>query len=164
MVVVSIMSIIAALAAPSWNRLIVSNRIRAAVNDWTLSMQFARSEALRLNIPVTICPSSSGTTCTASDFEAGWIVKTQLPAIAGIVLQDTLPRQHLTMVPNLSARRNITFLPNGSLIGNYVGVHITVRDDPADDDTVSRHICVPRTGRIKVYTDEQYMLLPASAC
>jgi type IV fimbrial biogenesis protein FimT len=164
MVVVAIVAIVAVVATPSWNRLVVSNRIRAAVNDWTLSMHFARSEAVRRNVPVTLCPSSDGSTCTTSDYEAGWIVKTQLPAVNGEVLQDTLPKQRLTMVPNSSTKRNITFLPNGTLIGNYTGVHITVRDDPAEDDSLSRHICVPRTGRIKVYTDDQYMNLPASAC
>lgn len=160
MVVVALVAIVAAIATPSWNRLIISNRIRAAVNDWTLSMQFARVEALRQNAPVTLCPSSNGTSCTASDFEAGWIVITE----AGVVLQDTLPKQRLTMVPNSSSKRNITFQPNGLLISNYTGVHITVRDDPATDDSLSRHICIPRTGRIKVYTDDQYMSLPASAC
>lgn len=160
MVVVAIVAMVAAIATPSWNNMIVSNRIRAAVNDWTQSIQFARSEALRQNVPITLCPSSNGASCTASDFEVGWIVRTD----TGTVLQDTLPKPRLTMVPNSSAKRNITFLPNGLLIGNYTGVHITVRDYPAANDSLSRHICIPRTGRVKVYTEQQYMDLPSSAC
>ncbi len=160
MVVVAIVAILAAIATPAWNNMMVSNRIRSAVNDFSLSLQFARSEAARQNVPVTLCPSTDGSTCTSSDFEGGWIVKTQLPAVAGFVLQDTLPRQRLTMVSN--ATRNFTFLPNGLPIGNFAGVHITVRDDPPTDDSLSRHICIPRTGRVSVYTDAQYMA--NSAC
>ncbi len=164
MVVVAIVAIVAAIATPSWNNMVVSNRIRSAVNDFSLSMQFARSEALRQNFPVTLCPSTDGTSCTSSDYEGGWIVMRLDQNNNVVVLQDTLPRQRLTMVPNLSSKRNITFLPNGSLIGNYTGVHITVRDDPPTDDSLSRHICIPRTGRVSVYTDAQYMALPSGSC
>lgn len=164
MVVVALVTIITTLAVPAWNRMIVSNRIRAAVNDWTLSTQFARSEALRQNVPITLCPSNNGTNCTASDYETGWIVKTGLPAVAGIVLQDTLPKQRLTMAFNPQARRAMTFLPNGLLIGNFTGGHVTMHDDPASDNSLSRHLCIARTGRIRVYTDAQWMLLPAAEC
>ena len=157
MVVVSIVAILAAIATPSWNRMIVSNRIRAAVNDWTLSVQFARSEALRRNEAVTLCPSSNGTSCTSTDYELGWIVTASSATkdASKRILQDTLPKQRLTMVQETP--RILTFLPNGLLEGGFTGAHITVRDSPPDDDSMSRHICIPRTGRVKVYTDEQFM-------
>jgi len=156
MVVVSIVAILAAIATPSWNRMIVSNRIRAAVNDWTLSVQFARSEALRRNEAVRLCPSSNGTSCTSTDYELGWIVTASSATNASTrILQDTLPKQRLTMVQ--VPTRVLTFLPNGLLEGGFAGAHITVRDFPTVDDSMTRHICVPRTGRVKVYTDEQFM-------
>ena len=165
MVVVGLVAIIAALATPSWNQMIVSNRIRAAVNDWTLSTYFARNEAVRQNVPVTMCPSSDGVTCTASDYETGWIVKTQIPTDnTGTILQDNLPKSRVTMVVTPQTKRAITFLPNGMLIGSYTGALLTVRDFPATDATLSKYVCIPRTGRIKVYTDAQFMALPATAC
>lgn len=166
MVVIAIVAILTTIAIPSWERMIVSNRIRAAVNDWNLSVQFARSEALRQNLPVTLCPSLNGTTCggAASGYEVGWIVKTQLPADPGIILQDTLAKQRLTMTLNVATKRALTFLPNGLLIGNYVGGMITVRDFPATDASLSRYICIPRTGRPKTYTENQFMSLPGAAC
>lgn len=164
MVVIAIVAVLATIAIPSWNRTIVSNRIRAAVNDWNISAQFARSEAARQNLPVTLCPSLNGVVCSNSGYEVGWIVKTQLPAVAGVVLQDTLPKQRLTMTLNDATKRALVFLPNGSLIGNYVGAMITVRDFPANDASVSRYICIPRTGRPKTYTEDQIMNLPGAAC
>lgn len=164
MVVVALVAILAALATPSWNQLIVSNRIRAAVNDWVLSSYFARSEAVRLNVPVTVCPSSDGINCTATDYETGWIVKTQLPANAGLILQDNLPKSRVTMVFADQTKRNITFLPNGLLIGNYTGSLMTIRDFPAEQIALSRYVCTSRTGRMKVYTDAQFMALPGNGC
>lgn len=167
LMVIAIVAIVAAVATPSWNRLIVSNRIRAAVNDFVLSVQFARSEAVRQNRQITLCPSGgtgagTGTRCTGTDYEQGWIVTTA-PDASGTILQDTLQKQSLTMALP-SSKRNITFLPSGQLIGSYTGVHITVRDDPANDDSMTRHICINRTGRIKSYTDDQFMSLPGGVC
>ena len=165
MVVVALVAIVAALATPSWNSMIVNNRIRAAVNDWTLSFYFARSEAIRQNTPVTICASSNGRRCTASGYEEGWIVKTGLPAdINGTILQDALPVKRATMTPSTNAARAITILPNGLPIGNFAGTRLTVRDEPADDDSFSKYICIARTGRLRVFTDAQYIALPASTC
>ncbi|MBK6999902.1 MAG: GspH/FimT family pseudopilin [Rhodoferax sp.] len=162
MVVVSIVAIVAAIAIPSWNNLIVSNRIRAAVNDWISSTQFARSEALRQNMQITLCPSSDGIQCTATDYETGWIVRTDgTIALANRVLQDTLPKQGIKMTPESINSRIVNFMPNGRLgtnamlPGGYTA-HITVRDDPPTNDSLTRHICIPRTGRIKVYTAAQY--------
>lgn len=148
MVVVSIVAILAALAVPSWDSLIVSNRLRAAANDLTLSLQFARSEAARQNIPVTLCPSADGITCAGSNYEVGWIVKTQLPGTpGGVVLQDTLPKQRVTMAATVA---NTTFLPNGMPTTAFMGSTITVQDSPFNNPTLSRTVCIARTGRAKV--------------
>lgn len=159
-VVVAMVAIIAALATPSWNTMIVNNRIRAAVNDWTQSFYFARNEAIRQNVAVTICASSTGLDCTASGYELGWIVKTGLPAATtGTILQDTLPVNRATLTPNINAARAITFLPNGLPIGNFAGAHLVVRDFPAADNSLSKYICIARTGRLRVYTNDQFLNL-----
>jgi type IV fimbrial biogenesis protein FimT len=164
MVVVALLAIVTTIAIPSWNRLVTSNRIRAAVNDWTSSVQFARSEALRQNSPVTLCPSSDGLNCTASDYEVGWIVKTGLPAAAGVILQDALPKQQINMTVAVSARRNLTFLPNGLPIGNFAGNRIVVTDLAVTDITLRRYICIARTARVRVLNDTQYTALPPGDC
>ena len=164
MVVLAMVAIIAALAMPSWNAMIVNNRIRAAVNDWTQSLYFARSEAIRQNVAVTLCASNDGELCTASGFETGWIVMTLPADVDGTVLQDTLPVRRATLTPSSNAARAITFLPNGLPIGNFAGARITVRDDPAVDVSLSKYICIARTGRTRVYTDAQYMSLLPGSC
>ena len=165
MVVVAMVGIIVTLAIPSWNTMIVNNRIRASVNDWTQSLYFARSEAVRQNAPVTMCASNDGSNCTASGYEAGWIVIVGLPtAVNPPILQDRLPVQRATLTPNINSARAITFLPNGLPIGNFAGFRLTLRDDPAVDSSLSKYICVARTGRARVFTETQYLALPASSC
>jgi prepilin-type N-terminal cleavage/methylation domain-containing protein len=156
MVVVALIAIVMAIAIPSYNQLIVSNRIRAATNDLVLSLQFARTEAVRRVGVVTVCPSSNGATCTAGNFEIGWIVKTDMPNVAGVVLQDTLPKERVTM--GFSANTgNFIYLANGLPVANFAGNRILVRDYPAVQDDMSRWICIARTGRARVFSDEQYM-------
>ena len=79
MVVISLIAIVTTLAVPSWRALQTRNAIRTLVNDYTLSLYFARSEAVRLNSPVTLCPSNDGATCTDSALENGWVVFVGFP-------------------------------------------------------------------------------------
>lgn len=151
MVVVALVAIVTTMAIPSWNSIIASNRIRSAVNDWTQSFYFARSEATRQNTPMTICASSDGESCTASGYEMGWIVKTGLPGDAsGIVLQDALPLQGVTLTPGATAARAITILPNGLPIGNFAGASLTAQEYPVKSTSPSKQITIARTGRLKV--------------
>ena len=163
MVVVAIVAILVMLATPSWQELIANNRSRTAVNDWIASTQFARSEALRTNARVTVCKSSNGTSCGtggATGFEIGWIVKTGTSGAGGTVLQDTLAKDGISMATPMNS---ITFLPNGLPVDNFMGEHITVTDSSAAaSDTSTRHICIARTGRSRVFTDAQWLALTAS--
>lgn len=161
---VALVSIVATMAVPAWKDMIINARTRTAVNDWIASQQFARSEALRLNIAVTLCASSDGTSCTAQDFEAGWIVKRGLPAATDILLQDALPRANVTMVPGTNAARSFTFLPTGLPIGNFNGALLTVRDaDPDTPSALNKRICISKSGRTRVFTEAQWLALTSAA-
>ena len=157
MVVVALIAIVMAIAIPSYRQMIVSNRIRAATNDLLLSLQFARTEAVRQVGVVTVCPSSNGATCTAGNYEIGWIVKTGMPNVAGVVLQDTLPKERVTMGFSNPTTGNFIFLANGLPAANFAGNRIWVRDFPATQADTNKWICIARTGRARVFTDEQYM-------
>lgn len=79
MVVVAIVALLSALAAPSFKQMIQSNTISAAVNGLLSDMRFARSEAIRRGGGVVIChsaaPQASSPTCNAgADWKTGWII------------------------------------------------------------------------------------------
>jgi type IV fimbrial biogenesis protein FimT len=167
MIVLAIVGILVTVATPSWKTIVINNRTRAAVNDWIASTQFARSEALRTNGPVTLCASTNGSSCSTSGgyFENGWIVITGTSATEGTLLQDTIAKDGVTMTPNTTGFRALTFLPNGLPTGNFSGMRITVRDGNLNtSDSLNKYICMARTGRTRVFTEAQWLALPNNSC
>jgi type IV fimbrial biogenesis protein FimT len=149
MVVVAMVAILATLAAPSWTQIRIRSNIRSAVNDFTSSLYLARAEAVRLNVPVTVCPSDDGATCTATEYQLGWIVRTGNPADANqMILQDVIPRNFVQMDATAPAARNFTFLPNGRPASNFNGATLEACPDRDDMDHLVRQITINRTGRI----------------
>ena len=78
LITISIASILASIAIPSFTKMIQSNRISSASNDFLSALMFARSEAAKRSISVSICTSNNGSSCNTSlnDYAAGWIVFT----------------------------------------------------------------------------------------
>jgi len=74
-VTMTIVGILAAIGVPSFNYITTSNRITGEINGLLGDLQFARSEAVKQGLPVTVCASSDGATCNGGiDWESGWIV------------------------------------------------------------------------------------------
>lgn len=75
MVAVAILAILAALAAPSFNEAILSNKLTSYANNFVASSTLARSEAIKRNSSVTLCRTINGLTCASSGgWQQGWIV------------------------------------------------------------------------------------------
>ena len=154
MVVVALVAILAMLAAPSWTAMRIRNALRSSVNDITSSLQFARSEAVRLNNPVTVCPSSDGVSCTDTGYNLGWIVRTgpQNNAAGQIILQDTLPNALFRLDATTPATRRFTYLPNGLPASNFAGATLEVCPTNTNFASLTRAITINRTGRITLST------------
>jgi type IV fimbrial biogenesis protein FimT len=74
-VTVTILGVLAALAAPSVSEMILSNKLASYANTFVASAQIARSEAIKRNAPVVVCRAASAAGCTASGtWQQGWIV------------------------------------------------------------------------------------------
>jgi type IV fimbrial biogenesis protein FimT len=70
----AIVVILGTIAVPGFKFVTTSNRIATEVNGLLGDIQFARSQAVKEGFSVTICTSTSGTGCTNTDWELGWIV------------------------------------------------------------------------------------------
>lgn len=152
MVVIALAGILAMLAVPSWEAIQTRTAIRTLVNDYTSSLAFARSEAVRQNAPVTVCPSNNGTACTDSNVEGGWIVHIGLAgALNPPILQDTLPRTRVrsAFATNDVASRAVTYLPNGQA---RAMAENTLRVCPTNPvlDSFSRNIVINATTRVRI--------------
>lgn len=150
-VVMAIIAILAALAAPNLTQLRVRNAVRASVNDFSLSMQFARAQAVQLNSQVTVCPSNDGVNCTSSNYEDGWIVRLgpATNATGQRILQDVLAKELVTITTNISGNR-FTFLPNGGPRSGFAGGRVMVCPTISGMETLVKILVINRAGRINI--------------
>lgn len=75
LVVVAILGVLGSLAMPAFQRLIDSNRLTSAANDFLAGTMSARSEAIRRARRVVMCKSSDGASCNdALTWSSGWII------------------------------------------------------------------------------------------
>jgi type IV fimbrial biogenesis protein FimT len=79
-----VLSILAALAAPSFREFTRESRTSAALNDLVAALALARSESLRRAVPVALCASTDGALCSGgSDWSDGWLVFTDTSGATG---------------------------------------------------------------------------------
>lgn len=72
---VAILAVLAALAAPSFNEAILSNRLASYANTFVASAQLARSEAIKRNGRVVLCKTADGQACTQEGgWDQGWLL------------------------------------------------------------------------------------------
>ena len=70
-----VMSVLGALSAPSFGRLIEHGRVQAADQAFVAALHFARETAVRRGARTLVCPSVDGTHCIDDGhWEAGWVV------------------------------------------------------------------------------------------
>jgi len=85
LVVVTILAIMAGLAAPSMSRLIANQRVRAIATDLQLALVKARAEAIKRNKDVTVAP-------TGGNWTAGWsIAEPENPGGPGLDVRGPSP-------------------------------------------------------------------------
>ena len=130
--VVAIIGIIAAYSVPSFNNMMVNERVKSASLDVTSALSLARSEAIKQNGSVTMTPTS-GTTAWAG----GWT--TRGPDAAVITAQGAYPSSIVITGPT-----SIVYKRSGRSASSAT---VTLQVGPATGSTVSpRCISVALTG------------------
>jgi len=75
MVTIALAGVLMSVAAPSMTKMMGGNRVQTEASSFVNDLQFARSEAIREGLPVTVCPSNDGASCLgANTWQKGWIV------------------------------------------------------------------------------------------
>lgn len=76
MIALVVAGILFGLGVPAMERMVSESRATTTANRLVGSIQYAKSESLRLGVPVSLCPSGDGLSCLASraGWAAGWII------------------------------------------------------------------------------------------
>jgi type IV fimbrial biogenesis protein FimT len=74
-ITLAVLAIIVTLAVPSFGDAALGARLSSYANNLVVSANLARSEAIKRNMVVQLCVSTTGTTCAGSgSWEQGWII------------------------------------------------------------------------------------------
>jgi type IV fimbrial biogenesis protein FimT len=116
-ITLTIGAILVAIGVPSMSTFIQDQRLTSQANSLVLSLNFARSEAIKRDLAagVQMCASSNGTTCTGGSghWEAGWIVPD--PTNAGNPPLQGVPSVGANTIVEASVRTAVVFQPNGTV-------------------------------------------------
>lgn len=96
MVTIAIMGILLAIGLPSFQQLIVNNRIVTNTNEMIADLAMARSEALKRggNVVVTVCATTDGSSCSgASDWSGGRLVFVDAGTVGSVDSGDVVLRK-----------------------------------------------------------------------
>ncbi|MGU7773547.1 GspH/FimT family pseudopilin [Burkholderia sp. MR1-5-21] len=158
MVVVALMAGLGLLAAPSFDQWRMRERVDARSRALLGALSFARSEAVRLGVRVTLCRAGSdgaclnaGERCDEAEWSCGWIVSGHFDEQTRVLRR--YPRDANVAVAGVA--HDLGFAPPaGQAIGGIRRFELRPRRDApvADDAHASRCVRIAAGGRARVAT------------
>ncbi len=156
MVVVAILAIVAAIAFPSFEATLRSNRVATTTNELLASFALARSEALRSPGGAHVCTSTDGETCTGTDWEQGWIVWIDIDVTDGdqpnaaagdrvVRYSQAKPGVAITVAPG-AENLDIPFEQRGYLVGGQRVLSLASEKCPTNASLVRTFTVKPTGG------------------
>jgi len=120
MTTLAVAMVLVTVGVPGLSALVAGNRMAAGTNDLVTHLQYARSESVKRQLPVSVCSSVDGQICAGStEWGTGWIVFTDASGTAGSLDgSDQLLRSYLPTDSELSISSATTFvryLADGSI-------------------------------------------------
>lgn len=72
---IAIAAILLTVAVPSFRDFLLNSRMTTQTNEFVLALAYAKSEAVKRGVTVTVCSRANDTTCAAStSWDNGWLV------------------------------------------------------------------------------------------
>lgn len=148
MVVIAIVAILAALAVPSFQQSIRSNRVATATNEMLASLSLARSEAIRNKAGGGVCPSANGTAC-GGDWSDGWLVWADTNGNGTLDAGETVLRyRHGTSELTVTSDdTTVAFDPRGRRRGNSDQAFV-LRPTECGGQPLQRTVAVNASGQV----------------
>ena len=125
----SILSILLALAAPSLSKQRWRSQLRVAHDELSAALHYARATAIMRHGNVLVCPSRDGRQCSAeTHWEHGWLVIAEHKvsgqlAPSPLRVGHNVPRVQIT---SSSGRYKVRFRPDGSAHGHNLTLTLSL--------------------------------------
>ena len=150
MVTMTIAAILLTLGIPGLIDFTRNARRDSQVSDIVVALNYARSEAIRRNHNITVCPSENGLDCNNTKrWENGWLIFTDPNSNGAVDDSDTILRvgEGIKADTTLrSARTRLTYQSTGFSAGFNDTLRVC---DPRGTD-FARSVIISNTGRVRV--------------
>ena len=153
MLTIAVAAVILSIGVPSFQALIERNQLTSGINQFISSMSLARSEAIRRNQRVAICPSSNGETCSGEQYENGWIIyvdrnsnDSRETGTEELIWVGNSLANKLTLRGKGCCDDNIPYLASGQISGIAGSMHLCKENDISK----SRKISINSFGRARL--------------
>lgn len=141
MITLLIAGIILSIGVPSFRGVMQNQRMTSATNELVMSLNLAKSEAIKRVVYVSVCKSSNGVTCgdAATSWRDGWIVFANA-TVANLGVRDFADelirvypglRSEFALTPIGTVDGFISFRPSGTMgtaVANMAGT-LTMCDE-----------------------------------
>ncbi|MFO1418814.1 MAG: GspH/FimT family pseudopilin [Methylotetracoccus sp.] len=158
MVTVAVAAILMSVGVPSFQQLIQSNRVTTQTNEFVAALNLARSEAIKRGTRITICKSSTSTSCAGSGgWQQGWIIFTDNNNNAaaddgtGSILRVYGALSDVTLTGNTNVASYVSYVASGSTQltgGGFQAGTLTLC--PGSGSAKGRSMVLSRTGRLSL--------------
>lgn len=153
LVTMVILAIVLSIAVPSFITLVQNSRLVGQTNDLVTSLNYARSEAIKRGVRVSVCSRLDNATCsgaTVFNWDTGWLVfvnpNNSAVANAGTVIQVRQPLENGNTLRTAGLQR-VTYQSSG-----FSGNAGTFRLCDSRGTASGRAIVVSLQGRVSTKT------------
>lgn len=182
----AIAAIALGLGVPAFATFFANNRMSSTTNDLVSSLHAARSEAIKRQVTVTLCPTveGNGPCLSNGSLASGWTVFVDRNADAAISADDVVVQRHAALPADLWEGLSVNpAIAPGYVIFNGTGgvgtaaltdslTDIQLCDSRGDVDTgggiaAGRWIQIHPTGRLQLQRNRELLqgaLSPLSGC
>ena len=154
LVTLAVVSTFTAIAVPSLQQFVSNQRMNSAVNSLITALHFARSEAIKRNENVTLCPSVDGRDCLDTDasdtaWENGYLLyldrnENDTPDADETVVHIFGPSTGLR-IRSSSGRNHVTYRSNGMASGSNLSFTFCT----TNNSSLPRTVIVANSGRVR---------------
>jgi type IV fimbrial biogenesis protein FimT len=149
LVTIAIAAILATIAVPNFIAFVQNGRLTSQANDLVTALNYARSEAIKRGVRVSVCSRSTDTACAgANDWTTGWLVFVDADGdgnVDGVTpLQVRQPLESTNTLSSAAAFTRVTYQNSG-----FSGFAGTLRLCDTRGTANARAIVVSPQGRVR---------------
>jgi type IV fimbrial biogenesis protein FimT len=152
MMVLAVVSVMIASAAPNMIDFVLNNRTATQINEFQATLSLARNEAIKRNSNITVCQSSSGTDCSGY-WQDGWIIFVDTNIDGSVDEGEKILRVHGEILEGntlVSSQSRVIYAKNGIARSGSNGAFIFCDSRGADS---SKGVVLGPSGRARIATD-----------